>query len=339
MINIVDLTNIGRSEGASDIHISVGVPATIRVDGNLIPINNKVLNKEDVKKLIYEITNEKDIKKLDTKGEVDFTYSNLGEDRYRVNIFKQRGNYSMVLRIIPSEIPKIESLGLPNILKDLSMLKQGLILVTGPTGSGKSTTLATMIEFINKEKNCHILTLEDPIEYVHKHNNSIINQREVGKDTQNFSVALRAALRQDPDVILVGEMRDLETISTVLTAAETGHLVLSSLHTLGAAKTINRIIDVFPSDQQQQIRNQLAEVLQAVLSQKLLPKINTEGRVAACEIMISTQAVRNLIRENKIHQIDNVIETGTKYGMQNFNSELINLYEKGIINKKETILD
>ena len=239
----------------------------------------------------------------------------------------------MALRIIPLEIPTMQQLGLPSVLSDLTRLPRGLILVTGPTGSGKSTTLATMIDQINRERNVHILTLEDPIEYLHRHQKSIVNQREIGSDSQSFSNALRGALRQDPDVILVGEMRDLDTISIAITAAETGHLVLSTLHTLGAAKTIDRIIDVFPPYQQQQVRVQLASVIQAVISQQLLPKADGKGRVAAHEIMIATPAIRNLIREDKIHQIDTSIQTGGKFRMQTMDSSLVDLYNRGLIRK------
>lgn len=244
----------------------------------------------------------------------------------------------MAIRIIPLRIPTIEELGLPPIVKELARLPRGLILVTGPTGSGKSTTLASMVNLINEERNCHILTLEDPIEYLHKHNKSIVNQREIGSDTNSFANALRAALRQDPDVILVGEMRDLDTISIALTAAETGHLVLSTLHTIGAAKTIDRIIDVFPPHQQQQVRIQFSSVIQAIISQQLLPRYNGDGRVAAFEIMVATPAIRNLIREEKIHQIDTLIQTSGKRGMQTMDNSLLELHNKGVISR-DTVLN
>ncbi|HAE92704.1 MAG TPA: type IV pili twitching motility protein PilT, partial [Tissierella sp.] len=258
--------------------------------------------------------------------------------RYRVNVYKQRGSYGMALRIIPLEVPTIGDLGLPKVVKDLSRLARGLILVTGPTGSGKSTTLASMINQINNERRCHILTLEDPIEYLHKHNQSIVNQREIGSDSMSFANSLRAALRQDPDVILVGEMRDLETISIALTAAETGHLVLSTLHTIGAAKTIDRVIDVFPPHQQQQVRIQFSSVIQAIISQQLLPKADDSGRIAAFEIMVATTAIRNLIREEKIHQIDTAIQTGAKFNMQTMDNSLLDLYKKGLITKEITLM-
>lgn len=336
-MNMLDLVNAGTAKSASDIHVSVGTPVMLRVNGKLIPINDEILNPIDTKKLVYEALDDRLIEELESKGEIDSSYSSPGVGRYRINAFKQRGSYGMVLRIIPLEIPTMEWLGLPSVCKDLARLRRGLILVTGPTGSGKSTTLASMVDLINKERNCHILTLEDPIEYLHKHQKSLVNQREVGTDSKSFSTALRAALRQDPDVILVGEMRDLETISIALTAAETGHLVLSTLHTSGAAKTIDRIIDVFPPHQQQQIRVQLSGVLQGIISQILLPKSNDKGRVGAYEVMIATHAIRNLIREDKIHQIESSIQTGARYKMQTMDNCLIDLYRKGMIDKETAI--
>lgn len=336
-MNLIDLVNEGTMKLASDIHISVGAPVTMRINGGLIPINEIVLTPNHTKKLVYEALDEKLINELEENGEIDSSYSSPGVGRYRINAFKQRGSYGMVLRIIPLDIPSIEWLGLPSVSKDLARLPRGLVLVTGPTGSGKSTTLASMIDLINKERSCHILTLEDPIEYLHKHQKAIVNQREIGSDSKNFATALRTALRQDPDVILVGEMRDLETISIALTAAETGHLVLSTLHTSGATKTIDRIIDVFPYHQQQQVRVQLAGVLQGIISQILLPKTNDKGRVGAYEIMVVTQAIRNLIREDKTHQIDSTIQTGGRYKMQTMDNSLIDLYKKGIIDKETAI--
>jgi twitching motility protein PilT len=293
---------------------------------------------DDTKSLVYESLNDNLIKILEDKGEVDSSFSSPGVGRYRVNAYKQRGSYGMALRIIPLEIPTVEDLGLPTVVKDLARLPRGLILVTGPTGSGKSTTLASMINQINSERRCHILTLEDPIEYLHKHNKSIVNQREIGTDSLSFANSLRAALRQDPDVILVGEMRDLETISIALTAAETGHLVLSTLHTVGSAKTIDRVIDVFPPHQQQQVRVQFASVIQAIVSQQLLPKADESGRVAAFEVMVATTAIRNLIREEKIHQIDTAIQTGAKFQMQTMDNSLLELYKKGLISKETALM-
>ena len=337
-MNIIELVNLATSMKASDIHITVGIPPALRVNGRLISLEENALKPADTKKLVYETLNENQIKELEEKGEVDTSFSSPGVGRYRVNAYKQRGSYGMALRIIPLEIPTMESLGLPQVVKDLSRLPRGLILVTGPTGSGKSTTLASMIDLINKERNCHILTLEDPIEYLHKHNKSIVNQREIGSDSLSFANGLRAALRQDPDVILVGEMRDLETISIALTAAETGHLVLSTLHTIGSAKTIDRIIDVFPPHQQQQVRVQFASVIQAIISQQLLPKADNAGRVAAFEVMIATTAIRNLIREDKIHQIDTAIQTGGKYQMQTMDSSILDLYRRGLITKETALM-
>lgn len=336
-MNINNLTKIGRGKGASDIHISAGLPLMLRVDGKLTPIKNRIISRNNIEDLVYDILSKEDVGRLKSQGDIDLSFSDARGDRYRANIFKQKGNYSIALRIIPSKIPTIDSLKLPNIFKELASLEQGLVLVTGPSGSGKSTSLAAMVDYINRNRNCHILTLEDPIEYIHQSNKSLINQREIGRDSKNFSSALRSSLRQDPDVILVGEMRDLETISTVLTAAETGHLVISSLHTAGAARTINRIIDVFPSDQQAQIRKQLAQVVRAVLSQLLIPRKDKQGSVAAFEIMLANQAIKNLIRENKIYQINNIIETGSRFGMQDFHKDLRRLYIEGIINKQEKI--
>ena len=332
-MELIDLIKYAIENNASDIHITVGIPPVFRIDGVLKYFNNDKLSPKDVEKMVKEILDEEQFEELKVKGEIDISYAKPGISRFRVNIYKQRGSYAIALRIIPFKIPTMEELGLPQVVKSLARLPRGLILVTGPTGSGKSTTLASIIDLINNEKNYHILTLEDPIEYLHKHNNSMINQREIGTDSNSFANALRSALRQDPDVILVGEMRDLETMSITLTAAETGHLVLSTLHTIGAAKTIDRIIDVFPPHQQQQIRVQLASVLQAIISQQLLPKASGVGRVAAFEIMIATPAIRNLIREGKVHQIDTIIQTSRKHGMQTMDNSLLELYQKGIISK------
>lgn len=337
-MNIVGLLNLGTERKASDIHITVGIPPVLRIDGNLIALEKESLKPQDTKALVYEILSESLIQELEEEGEVDVSFSNPGIGRYRVNAYKQRGSYGMVLRIIPLEIPSMVELGLPPVVKDLAKLPRGLILVTGPTGSGKSTTLASMIDLINKERNCHILTLEDPIEYLHKHSKSIVNQREIGTDSKSFANSLRSALRQDPDVILVGEMRDLETISIALTAAETGHLVLSTLHTVGSAKAIDRIIDVFPPHQQQQIRVQFASVIQGIISQQLLPKADGDGRIAAFEVMIATPAIRNLIREEKNYQIDTAIQTGAKYQMQTMDGALLDLYKKGFITKETALM-
>lgn len=332
-MNLMEILNEGIKRDASDIHLTVGLPPMYRIYGKLIPRDDSRLMPADTLDLTRQALNETQFKKLEEMGEIDFSYSSPGKGRFRVNAYRQRNSYGLALRIIPVEIPSMESLGLPHVVGELARLPRGLILVTGPTGSGKSTTLASIVDQINSERNCHILTLEDPLEYLHRHNKSIVNQREIGNDSLSFRNALRAALREDPDVILVGEMRDLETISIAITAAETGHLVLSTLHTLGAAKTIDRVIDVFPPHQQQQIRVQLASVIQAVISQQLLPKMDGDGRVAAFEVMVATPAIRNLIREDKVHQIDTVIQMGSKQKMQTMDNSLLGLYRKGLITR------
>ena len=330
-MKILDILKIAIDAGASDVHLTVASPPIMRVNGKLLKIGEDRLLPDDSMAIIKEILTEKQIEQFEERGELDFSYSNPGLGRFRVNIYKQRGSYSMALRVVALTIPSMESLRLPEILKELAKKQRGLILVTGPTGSGKSTTLAAMIDHMNKTRNEHIITIEDPIEYLHKHEMSVVNQREIGHDSQSFANALRAALRQDPDVILVGEMRDLETISTAITAAETCHLVLSTLHTIGAAKTVDRIIDVFPPHQQQQVRIQLASVIEAVISQQILPKADGTGRVAAFEIMIANPAVRNLIREGKTHQIQTVLQTGSTVGMLTMDASLLDLYKKRLI--------
>jgi twitching motility protein PilT len=320
--------------GASDLHLTVASPPIMRVNGKLIRMMDKNLTPDDTLRIIQEILKPEQITVFEERGELDLSYSHPGLGRFRVNIFKQRGSYGMALRVVALKIPSMESLKLPPILKELAKKQRGLILVTGPTGSGKSTTLAAMIDYMNQTRNEHILTIEDPIEYLHKHDKSIVNQREIGHDSQSFANALRAALRQDPDIILVGEMRDLETIATAITAAETGHLVLSTLHTIGAAKTVDRIIDVFPPHQQQQIRIQLASVIEAVISQQILPKADGSGRVAAFEVMTANTAVRNLVREGKTHQIQTVIQTGSNAGMQTMDASLLELYKNRVIDKE-----
>ncbi len=336
-MDLIELLNLGIEKNASDIHITVGRPPILRINGELIVLQEEVLKPEDTKELVFQVLTEEMIVNLENKGEIDRSFSSDGIGRYRINAFKQRGSYGMVLRIIPLRIPSMDELRLPEAVRQLSLLRRGLILVTGPTGSGKSTTLASLVDKINHERNCHILTLEDPIEYLHKHDKSIVNQREIGNDSQSFTTALRSSLRQDPDVILVGEMRDLETISIALTAAETGHLVLSTLHTSGAAKTIDRIIDVFPPHQQQQIRVQLSSVLQAVVSQQLLPQKENRGRIAAFEIMMINRAISNLIREDKIHQIDTAIQTGASFGMMTMDTDILSLYKNGHIEREVAI--
>lgn len=334
-MNLQELLTIAVENNASDLHITVGYPPVLRVNGEMQILRQyQSLTPKDNLELVMQATDGKTFEKLEKVGELDSSISYQGLGRFRVNIFKQRGTYGMAIRAVGSSIPSIESLKLPEKLKDFAREHRGLVLVTGPTGSGKSTTLAALINLINEERKCHILTLEDPIEYLHKHNKSIVNQREIGHDTESFANALRASLRQDPDVILVGEMRDLETISIAITAAETGHLVLSTLHTVGAAKTIDRIIDVFPPYQQQQVRVQLSSVLKGVISQQLIPTTNQKGRVAALEIMAVNSAIQNLIREGKTHQIQTVMQTGGKFGMVTMDSYLVDLFKKGIISKE-----
>lgn len=301
---------------ASDLHISAGSPTMMRVHGTMRKINGKALSNEDAKLLIREMLSEEQLKKLGEDRELDFALTLPEEGRFRVNVFHQRKGLGAVLRTIPTKLLTMEQIGLPEVLKDLINLDYGIILVTGPTGSGKSTSLAAMIDYVNTFKAGHIITIEDPIEFIHKSKKCVVNQREVGGHTHSFANALRAALREDPDYILVGEMRDLETISLALTAAETGHLVFGTLHTSSAAKTITRIIDVFPQNQQDRIRVQLSESIQCVIAQRLYPRKDRPGRVAAYEIMIATQAIRNLVREQKIFQIESVIQTGRQLGMQ-----------------------
>ncbi len=326
-----ELLKVAIEEGASDLHLTVGIPPIIRVSGDLVHIGIENLNPYDTDKYVKEILDEKEYAFYRDRGEIDTSYSVAGLGRFRVNIFKQRGSDALAIRVVALHIPTLNELDFPPVIKGLTEKQRGLVLITGPTGSGKSTTLAAMINEINLTRAAHIITLEDPVEYLHKHNKSIINQREIGKDSLSYQNALKAVLREDPDVILVGEMRDIETISIALTAAETGHLVFSTLHTIGAAKTIDRIIDVFPPYQQQQIKVQLASVLQGIISQQLLPKAFGGGRVAALEIMTITPAIQNLIREGKTHQIESAVQTGAKYGMKTMDMALLDLYRKGLI--------
>ena len=323
--------------GASDVHITVGVPPKMRVNGRLLEMPFDRMLPDDTKELLYSIMNEQQIDKFNEKGEHDFSYSLRELGRYRVNAFRQRGTCAMALRLVSSEVPSPESLGVPDSVIDLYNRKRGLILVTGPTGSGKSTTLAAIIDRINHRRDAHVITLEDPIEYLHRHDKSIVNQREIGLDSQTYANALRAALREDPDVILVGEMRDFETISVAITAAETGHLVLSTLHTIGAASTVDRVIDVFPPHQQQQIRVQFANVLESVVSQQLMPTADGKGRVAAFEVLHTTNAVRNLIREGKSHQLTSVMQTNRKMGMITMDDSIQQLYFANRINRETAI--
>lgn len=321
---------------ASDLHLSVGIPPTIRVNGKLKHIGTENLDKSNLQELSREILG-KNFEVYRETGEYDLSYELADIGRFRVNVYRQKGNDAIALRVIPLKVPTLDDLKHPRIFKELIKKRRGLILVTGPTGSGKSTTLASMVNEINNTKDAHIVTLEDPIEYVHNHKVAMVNQREVGQDTKSFANALRAVLREDPDVILVGEMRDPETISIAITAAETGHLVFSTLHTIGAAKTIDRIIDVFPPHQQQQIRTQLSSVLQGIISQQLIEKIDGSGRVAALEIMTITPGIQNLIREGKSHQIESSIQTGSKYGMRTMDMALADLYKSMIISKESAL--
>lgn len=316
---------------ASDVHITVGMPPMMRVNGILVKMRDYILKPEHTAYICLGMLNEKQKTVLEEKGEVDFSYGIPNVSRFRVNIYRQRKSLTAAIRIIMTTIPTIDSLNLPPILKQLALKPRGLILVTGPTGSGKSTTLAAMVDYINNQRSCHILTLEEPIEYLHRHKVSMINQREIGDDSTTFANGLRAALREDPDVILVGEMRDLETISTAISAAETGHLVMSTLHTTSAAQTIDRIIDVFPPYQQTQVRVQLASVVQGIIAQQLLITADNKNRVAALEILLGTDAVRNTIREGKVHQIQSYIQTGIKLGMMSMDYSLSQLVRKAMI--------
>ncbi|MDO5038125.1 type IV pilus twitching motility protein PilT [Clostridium sp.] len=321
---------------ASDLHLTADLAPMLRINGKLKSVSEEKLSKDDLRSFSKELLGNK-FEKYIENGEIDSSYSLEGVGRFRVNVFRQLESDAIAIRSITLDVPTLEELNHPNIIKELVAKRRGLILVTGPTGSGKSTTLAAMINEINSTRSENIITLEDPIEYIHKHKKSIINQREIGRDSKSYKNALRAALREDPDVILIGEMRDLETISIAITAAETGHLVLSTLHTIGATQTIDRIIDVFPPYQQQQIRVQLASVLQGVISQQLIETIDNNNRVAAFETMIINPAIQNQIREGKTHQIQSVIQTGSKFGMKTMDMYLVDLINLGIIDKEVAI--
>ena len=323
---------------ASDLHVTVGVPPLIRINGALIKLDLPALGVDDTAQLFEEIVAEDRRVQFNQNGEIDFSYTVFGLSRFRVNAFRQRGSIAIAIRIIPERVPSLQELKLPDIVRELARKPRGLVLVTGPTGSGKSTTMAAMIDLINSERACNILTLEDPIEYLHRHRKSIINQREIGADSRTFANALRAALREDPDVILVGEMSDMETISIAVRAAETGHLVLATLHTSDAAQTVDRIIDVFPPYQHQQVRTQLSLALQGIVSQQLLPRRDGQGRIVAVETLVTTPAVRNLIREGKSHQILSVIQTGAKFGMLAMDTALRDLCRAGLIAEDEALM-
>ena len=325
---------------ASDLHLTVSLPPLLRLQGDLVPLEGMdglPLEPADTAALAGQIMDQKQGKIFEEQGEIDLAYSCPGLARFRVNIYRQRGSTGIAMRVINTEIPTLESLHLPEVIKSFAGYRKGLLLVTGPTGSGKSTTQASIIDLINEQRSCHIITLEDPIEYLHRNKKCMINQREIGQDSRSFAAALRAALRQDPDVVLVGEMRDLETISIAITAAETGHLVMATLHTVDSVQTIDRVIDVFPPFQQQQIRIQLANTLVGIIAQRLLRRKDSQGRVPAVEVLVSNPAVRNLIREGKIHQIYSVIQTGGRQGMQLMDGHLEELYRQGLIDRQTAV--
>ena len=336
-MDISEILTFVKEQGASDLHISSGEPPIIRIHGDIQKVDMPSLSQEDVHTMLYQILNDQQLKLFESDKEIDFALDLKGIARYRVNAFYQSKGEAFVCRTIPTKIMSLEELKLPKILADLTDKTKGLILVTGPTGSGKSTTLAAMIDYINQHKKLHILTIEDPIEFVYDPKLCLVNQRELGTNTHSFANALRSALREDPDVILVGEMRDLETISLAMTAAETGHLVLGTLHTSSAAKTIDRVIDVFPHEQQNQVRAMFSESLLAVVTQNLLKTKDGKGRVAALEIMIGTPAVRNLIREGKVAQLFGMMQTGKQFGMQTMDSTLADLCKQGVLSK-ETVM-
>ena len=323
--------------GASDLHLTVGRPPTLRLHGELRNLQTKTLDPDDMVTLMKAITSERSQQELQEVGGCDFGFAYGSAARFRVSVFRQRGNLAIVCRQIPNKLLSFEQIGLPESVTDLVRRPRGLFLVTGPTGSGKTTTLASMIDFINMTYDRHIITMEDPIEYYHEHKKSLVNQREIGTDVPDFAEGLRRALRQDPDVILVGEMRDLETIEAAIRAAETGHLVFATLHTTGAAKTIDRVIDAFPVSQQNQVRVQLSTVLLAILSQALLPRVDVKGMVAAYEFLLITPAISNLIRDNKTFRIDSSIQTGKKFGMQLLDEHLWRLYSRGMISAEEMV--
>jgi twitching motility protein PilT len=333
-----DLLQLVVSEGASDLHIRVGTAPTIRVHGILHRVEGPPCSPEDTEELMRSITSDDHIQHVRERGGADFGFAFADQARFRVSVFKEKGNFAMVLRQIPNKLLTMEQIGVPPSVKELLYKPRGLVLVTGPTGSGKSTTLASLLNIINEERDeVHLITIEDPIEYYHKHKKSLVTQREIGVDVPNFAEALRRALRQDPDCILVGEMRDLETIEAAITAAETGHLVFGTLHTTGAAKTIDRLTNAFPTNQQEMIRIQLSTVLQAVISQLLIPRIDKPGRVAVFEIMVNTPSIAALIRDNKTFRIQSDIQTGAKYGMITLDSFLVEKYMQGMIAREEVV--
>jgi twitching motility protein PilT len=319
---------------ASDLHLTAGSPPMVREKGRLRPLDYPVLTTQQTREIIYSILTNDQRKRLENEWQIDFAYSIPGQGRFRVNAYFQRASLGAAFRLIPDEMPELDTLGLPPVLRDFVKKPRGFVLVTGPTGSGKSTTLAAMLDVINKERHEHIMTIEDPIEFLHRHQNCIVNQRELGSDAQSFALGLKAALRQDPDVILVGEMRDLDTIATALTAAETGHLVFATLHTQDTAQTVDRIVDVFPPAQQHQVRVQLSVSLQGIVTQQLLPTADGQSRVCATEILVPTPAIRNLIREGKTHQIYSALQTGGAHGMQTMDAALADLVRRQKITRE-----
>ncbi|MCR5279771.1 MAG: type IV pilus twitching motility protein PilT [Lachnospiraceae bacterium] len=338
MATIEEILRSAKESGASDVHLTVGIPPKMRVNGDLITMENfQRMLPPDTEAVLSEVLNDKQRQIFEERGEYDLSFAIRDLGRYRVNVFHQRGSVAFAFRLVGTAIPSPEELGIPESVIDLSQRKRGLVLVTGPTGSGKSTTLASIINRVNHTREAHVITLEDPIEFLHQHDKSMVNQREIGIDSGNYANALRAALREDPDVILVGEMRDFETISVAITAAETGHLVLSTLHTIGAASTVDRVIDVFPAHQQPQIRIQLSNVLEAVISQQLIPTKDGRGRVAAFEVLHANHAVRNLIREGKSHQLMSVMQTNRKSGMITMDEAIAQLYQQGKISREDAI--
>lgn len=338
MATLYDLLKVMIEKGASDLHITTGSPPRIRVDGKLVLLDHPSLAPAETKDLCYSVLTDAQKHKFEESNELDLSFGVKGLSRFRGNVFMQRGAVAAAFRTIPFQIKTFQELGLPEIVNDLVKKPRGLILVTGPTGSGKSTTLATMVDRINSERQDHIITVEDPIEYIHNHKKSLINQREVNADTSSFKSALKYVLRQDPNVVLIGEMRDLETIEAALTVSETGHLTLATLHTNSAVQTINRVIDVFPPHQQEQIRTQLSFVLEGILAQQLIAKKSGQGRVLAIELLVPNPAIRNLIREDKVHQIYSMMQTGqARFGMQTMNQSLFDLYTRGLLSYEDAI--